>query len=110
MNPVAQSRDPLYVVGCDPARLELTNAGELEEHGTLAPVVLFKGYSFVFTQYANLYVVAVSTCNANAVALQLFLQKVRLASKRTSRRSSRMGPATRRLASQTRHHVLSAPH
>ena len=49
--------------------------GELEEQGQLAPVVHFKGFSFVYTQYSNLYVVAAATANANAAALLLFLHK-----------------------------------
>lgn len=51
--------------------------GELEEQGQLTPVVLFKGFSFVYIQYSNLYVVASASSNANVVSLQPFLHKVR---------------------------------
>lgn len=54
----------------------MAKVNELEEAGAVAPVVLDGKLSFIYVQYSNLYVLAVTQTNVNAAATLVFLHKL----------------------------------
>ena len=54
----------------------VAHIGDLEEAGRMTPVLHFKGVTFVVVPHTNLYIVAATRTNANAVALLLFLHRI----------------------------------
>lgn len=54
----------------------MTKLNELEESGGAAPVLLDGRLSFLYVQYSNLYILAVTQTNVNAAATLVFLHKL----------------------------------
>lgn len=54
----------------------MAKLNELEETGGAAPILLDGNLSYVYVQYSNLYVLAVTKANVNAAATLVFLHKL----------------------------------
>ena len=54
----------------------ITKLNELEDANRASPVVLDDSTSFIYIQYSNLYVLALSKTNSNAAAILAFLHKI----------------------------------
>lgn len=54
----------------------LSKLGELEEVGRATPVILDEHHSYLYVQYSNLYLLAVTRANVNAAAVLVFLHKL----------------------------------
>lgn len=54
----------------------MAKVNELEEAGAVAPVILDGKLSFIYVQYSNLYVLALTQTNVNAAATLVFLHKL----------------------------------
>lgn len=54
----------------------ITKLNEVEETGKSSPVLVDDGTCFVFVQYSNLYLLAMSRTNVNAAAILVFLHKL----------------------------------
>jgi hypothetical protein len=54
----------------------LSKLGELEEAGRATPVILDEHHSYLYVQYSNLYLLAVTRANVNAAAVLVFLHKL----------------------------------
>lgn len=54
----------------------LAKLGELEEAGKATPVILDENVTYMYVQYSNLYLLAVTRSNVNAAAVLVFLHKL----------------------------------
>jgi AP-1 complex subunit mu len=54
----------------------ITKVNELEESGTLTPVIHDDGVSYIYLQHSNLYLLAVTRTNVNAASVMLFLHRM----------------------------------
>lgn len=54
----------------------IAKLNELEETGGAAPILLDGSLSYLYVQYSNLYVLAVTKTNVNAAATLVFLHKL----------------------------------
>jgi AP-1 complex subunit mu len=54
----------------------ITKLNELEDANRASPVVLDDNISFIYIQYSNLYLLALSKTNSNATAILAFLHKI----------------------------------
>ena len=54
----------------------MNKLSEMEEAGRVSPVIQDDGVSYIYIQYSNLYLLALSRNNSNAVAIIAFLHKL----------------------------------
>lgn len=54
----------------------MARLADAETEGSVAPVLLEEGITYTYIQHNNLYLLAVSRCNANAVATLTFLHRL----------------------------------
>ena len=54
----------------------MAKLNELEDSNRASPVILDENTSFIYLQYSNLYLLALSRRNSNAVAILSFLHKI----------------------------------
>lgn len=54
----------------------ITKLNETEETGKACPVLVDEGFCFIYVQYSNLYVLAMTRENVNAAAILVFLHKL----------------------------------
>ena len=54
----------------------VTKLNELEDTNKVSPVILYENITFIYIQYSNLYILALSRTNSNAAAILAFLHKI----------------------------------
>lgn len=54
----------------------MVKLSEMEENGRVSPVIQDDQVSYIYIQYSNLYLLALSRNNSNAVAILAFLHKL----------------------------------
>eukprot|EP00891_Asterochloris_glomerata_P007409 jgi/Astpho2/7409/fgenesh1_pm.00114_%23_15_t len=71
------SRDYRGDVTSKQAERFISKLNDLEEKGTVTPVIYDDGISYIYVQYSNLYLLAVARNNCNVASMLLFLHKLR---------------------------------